>query len=93
MSGMYLVVCITDAGTTQEKMWTKNYDNALDAVRCFESFVDHATCVLDRVVTLTVPNGRTHRKVFKYPYRSAADYEAACVKWRNQQFDPILAVK
>lgn len=89
----FLVVMVQDQGTVFEKVWTQTFDNALDAVKCYQSFVDHGVCNLERVITLTEPNGKAHRKVFKYPHGSEAAYEAACEKWRNQQFDPRIAVK
>lgn len=89
----FRVVMQQDQGTTVETTWANTFDNALDAVKCYERFVDHGTCVLDRVITLTEPNGRVHRKEFRYPHGSEAAYELACDKWRNQQFDPLLAVK
>lgn len=79
----FIVICITDSGTVAEKVWSREYDNALEAVKSYESFVDHGTCVLERVVTLTEPTGITHTKVFKYPYGSEKAYEEACGRWRN----------
>jgi hypothetical protein len=81
----FIVICITDSGTVCEKVWSRKFDNAIEAVNCYESFVDHATCVLDRVVTLSEPNGHSHTKVFKYPYGSDAAYEEACGRWRHKQ--------
>lgn len=89
----FMVICTTDSGTQIEKVWARKFDNALDAVKSYQSFSDHGMCVLERVVVLIEPNGKTHSKTFKYPYGSLAEYEAACVKWRNEQFDPYLAVK
>jgi hypothetical protein len=80
----FIVICITDSGTVAEKVWSREFDNAIEAVKSYESFVDHGTCVLERVVTLTEPNGLTHSKVFKYPYGSDKAYEEACGRWRNR---------
>ena len=93
MVSQYIVNCATDLGTTVENVWAKSFDNAVDAVRCFESFKDHGMCVLERVVTLSEPSGKVHSKVFKYPYNDPQEYAQACEKWRNGQFDPYLAVK
>lgn len=79
---IFTVVCITDSGTVCEKVWSRQFDNALEAVKSYQSFVDHATCVLERVVTLTEPSGQSHSKVFKYPYGSEKAYEEACGRWR-----------
>lgn len=64
---IYSVVVITDG----KKEWADNYDNALDAVNAYNSFVDHGFCVEERVVSLVEPNGRFHTKIFKYPIGSA----------------------
>lgn len=93
MDYKFILVSVTDSGTTVEKVWSKEFDNAVDAVRSYQSFSDHGLCVLDLVVTLVEPNGKSHTKVFKYPYNNLAEYEAACVKWREQKFNPYLQVK
>lgn len=79
----FVVVCITDSGTRFEQTWSASYDNAVSAVMAYSGFVDHATCVLERVVTLVEPNGRSHTKVFKYPYGSEAEYAQAVVRFRT----------
>ena len=79
----FVIVCVTDGSTVYQQVWTASYDNALDAVKGYLGFVDHATCVLDRVVTLVEPNGKSHTKVFKYPYGSVKEYEAACERLRK----------
>jgi hypothetical protein len=84
---------VQDSGTVLEKVWHQEYDNAMDAVKSFQAFTDHGMCVLERVITLTEPNGKAHRKEFRYPYGSQAAYEKACVKWRNNQFNPLVGVK
>ena len=58
MSEMYQIVMIQDQGTTLESVWSKSYDNAVDAVKSYLAFVDHGLCVLDREVTLKI--GRAH---------------------------------
>jgi hypothetical protein len=93
MDYKFLVVMVQDSGTTMEKVWTQNYDNAVEAVKCYQSFVDHGVCVLERVITLTEPNGKAHRKEFRYPYGSQEAYQEACVRWRNNQFNPLVGVK
>ena len=79
----FVIVCVDDSGSVWEKIWTKSYDNAIEACDSYFSFKDHATCVLDRVVTLVEPNGKSHVKVFKYPYGSETEYEAACERLRK----------
>lgn len=60
---IYSVVVITDG----KKEWADNYDNALDAVNAYNSFVDHGFCLEERVVSLVEPSGRFHTKIFPYP--------------------------
>ena len=67
MEPMFSVVVITDGKCD----WNKNFDNALDAVNCYNKFTDHGTCVNERVVTLVEPNGKLHTKTFKYPVGTA----------------------
>lgn len=63
METMYSVLVITDG----EYSWSQNFDNALDAVNCYNKFVDHGTCINERVVTLVEPTGKLHTKTFRYP--------------------------
>ena len=60
---IYTVVVITD-GT---KEWAKNYDNAIDAVIAYNKFIDHGTCVSERVISLVEPSGKYHSKIFLNP--------------------------
>lgn len=78
----FKVTCVTDANTSVENDWVRKFDNAWEAVNCFNSFVDHGICVLDRQITLTEPNGATKVKLFKYPYGSEQAYQEACERWR-----------
>ena len=64
---IYTVVVITDG----KKEWAENFDNALEAVNCYNSFIDHGFCVDERVVSLVEPSGRFHTKIFKYPVGTA----------------------
>ena len=80
----YTLICITDSGTVAEKVWVRDYENAIEAVNQYNSFNDHGMCVLERVVTLTEPSGLTHSKVLKYPYASEKEYEEACARWRTK---------
>lgn len=63
MEPTYTVIVITDG----RKEWAKNFDNALDAVNCYNSFVDHGFCLEERVVSLVEPSGKFHSKIFRYP--------------------------
>jgi hypothetical protein len=60
---LYSVVVVTDG----KKEWARNYDNAVEAVNAYNSFVDHGFCVNERIVTLMEPHGKMHTKVFPYP--------------------------
>lgn len=85
----FVLVCITDGGTNYSSIWNRSYDNAVEAVLAYANFVDHGTCVLDRIITLVEPNGKSHTKVFEYPYASRISYETACAKLRKS--DRLLA--
>jgi hypothetical protein len=62
----YAVIVITDG----KQEWSKNYDNALDAVNSYNLFVDHGFCLSERVISLVEPNGKIHTKIFEYPLAS-----------------------
>ena len=84
----FVVLAITDSGTAYEKLWTKSFDNAVEAVKSYESFRDHGTCVLDVIVLLVEPNGKSHTKVFKYPYGSEEAYGEAVTRFRTS-YQPV----
>ncbi len=63
MENRYTVLVVTDG----ENNWTKHFDNAVDAVNCYNEFIDHGTCVNERVVTLVEPGGKFHTKTFYQP--------------------------
>ena len=67
MSGLFSVIVLTDG----KKEWAHNFDNALDAVNCYNSFIDYGFCLDERVVTLVEPNGKLHTKTYKYPVGTA----------------------
>jgi hypothetical protein len=49
----------SDMNTT----WIGRYDNALEAVNCFNTFVDHGFADEYRTVNLSEPNGKMHTKI------------------------------
>jgi hypothetical protein len=63
MGATYVLMVIADG--VQE--WAKHYDNAVDAVTAYNKFMDHGTCVHERVVSLVEPNGKFHSKIFLNP--------------------------
>jgi hypothetical protein len=63
MGTTYVLMVITDG--VQE--WAKHYNNALEAVNAYNKFMDHGTCVHERVVNLVEPNGKFHSKIFLNP--------------------------
>jgi hypothetical protein len=63
MGTTYVLMVIADG--VQE--WAKHYDNAVDAVTAYNKFIDHGTCVHERVVSLVEPNGKFHSKIFLNP--------------------------
>ena len=48
-------------------VWTKMYNNAIDAVNAYNKIVDYGFAHKMREATLTEPNGKTHSKVFYAP--------------------------
>lgn len=60
---LYTVIVLSDG----EKEWAQNFDNAIDAVNCYNKFVDHGNSVKERVVSLVEPGGHFHSKVFFSP--------------------------
>lgn len=67
MEPIYSVVVVTDG----KKEWAGKFDNALEAVNCYNSFVDHGFCLDQRIITLVEPNGKIHTKMFRYPVGTA----------------------
>jgi hypothetical protein len=63
MGTTYVLMVIADG--VQE--WAKHYDNAVDAVTAYNKFIDHGTCVHERVVSLVEPNGKFYSKIFLNP--------------------------
>jgi len=59
----YTVVVITDG----VKEWAQNYNNAVDAVNAYNKFVDHGTCVIERVISIVEPSGQFKSKIFLNP--------------------------
>lgn len=43
--------------------WIGRFDNALEAVHCFNTFVDHGFADEYRTVNLSEPNGKMHTKI------------------------------
>jgi hypothetical protein len=44
--------------------WIGRYDNALEAVNVFNSFIDYGFAVDHRTINLSEPNGKMHTKIF-----------------------------
>lgn len=59
----FMVQVITDGSCT----YSKSFDNALDAVNCYNSFKDWGFALTEREATLIEPNGEVHRKFFYRP--------------------------
>jgi hypothetical protein len=47
--------------------YTKQFNNALEAVRIYESFVDYGFARFEREIGLVEPNGKVHTKIFTRP--------------------------
>lgn len=61
----YSVTCTNDSEVNPA--YTGRFDNALDAVNCFNRFTDHGFADEYRTVNLSEPNGKMHTKIL---YRS-----------------------
>ena len=48
-------------------VFSKRYNNALEAVTAYNKFIDYGNCQMWREVVLLEPNGKAHAKVFEYP--------------------------
>ena len=62
---LYSVTCTNDSNAKAD--WIGRYDNALDAVKVYLSFIDHGMALEYRTVNLSEPSGKMHTQVF---YRS-----------------------
>jgi hypothetical protein len=59
----FMVQVITDGSTT----YSKQFDNAIEAVNCYNSFTDWGFALTEREATLIEPNGKAHSKFFYRP--------------------------
>ena len=60
----FMLQVITDGATT----WSKQYDNALDAVQAYNKVIDYGFAKYEREAVLIEPNGKVHSKIFQVPY-------------------------
>lgn len=58
----YSVTSTNDGSATPS--YVGRFDNALEAVNCFNTFVDHGFADEYRTVNLSEPNGKMHTKIF-----------------------------
>ena len=65
MEYLYSVTCTYDGDKSPH--WVGRYDNALDAVKVYLSFVDHGMALEYSTVNLSEPSGKMHTNIF---YRS-----------------------
>lgn len=59
----YMLQVVEDGSVT----YVRRFDNALEAVNCYNRFVDHGMCRMWREIVLLEPNGKAHAKVFNHP--------------------------
>lgn len=59
----FMVQVITDGSCT----YSKSFDNAIEAVNCYNSFTDWGFALTEREATLIEPNGKSHSKFFYRP--------------------------
>ena len=60
----FLLQIVTDGAVT----WSKQYDNALDAVKAYDKVIDYGFAKFEREAVLIEPNGKVHTKLFQVPY-------------------------
>lgn len=59
----YMIQVVEDGSVT----YVRRFDNAVEAVMCYNRFVDHGMCRMWREIVLVEPNGKAHAKTFEYP--------------------------
>jgi hypothetical protein len=59
----YMLQVVEDGSVT----YTRRFNNALEAVNCYNRFVDHGMCRMWREIVLVEPNGKAHSKMFEHP--------------------------
>lgn len=59
----YMLNVIEDGAVT----YIRRFDNAVEAVNCYNRFVDHGMCRMWREIVLLEPNGKAHSKMFEHP--------------------------
>jgi hypothetical protein len=57
----YAVTCTYDSA--EKPKWSGRFDNALEAVTCYNKFTDHGFANEYSVVNLSEPNGKLHTKI------------------------------
>lgn len=56
----FLLQVVTDGSVT----WSKRYDNAIDAIRAYDKFIDYGFAKYLLEVVLVEPNNKVHVKSF-----------------------------
>lgn len=59
----FMIQAVEDGSVT----FSRKYDNALEAVKVYNGFIDHGFARYSREVVLTEPNGVSHAKTFEIP--------------------------
>ena len=59
----YMIQVVEDGSVT----YVRRFNNAVDAVSCYNRFVDHGMCRIWREIVLVEPNGKAHSKMFEDP--------------------------
>lgn len=58
----YSVTCTYDSEAMPK--WTGRFDNALEAVNCYNKFIDYGFANEYSTINLAEPNGKLHTKIF-----------------------------
>jgi hypothetical protein len=59
----FMLQVVEDGSVT----YSRKFNNAIDAVNCYNRFVDHGMCRMWREIVLVEPNGTAHSKTFDHP--------------------------
>ena len=61
MEYTYAVTCTYDSAPTPK--WSGRFDNALEAVNCYNKFIDHGFANEYSTINLSEPNGKMFTKI------------------------------
>ncbi len=60
----FMLQVVEDGSVT----YSRRFNNAVEAVNCYNRFVDHGMCRMWREIVLLEPSGKAHSKMFEHPF-------------------------